>query len=363
MREEQPTIENQELLEKLQLSSDLKDMSPGPAESTSQENSENRNFTDLAAWGLTANSLPNSLANVTQSVPASMVNAGTININPGVAASAVASKPVDDNLLSKFLHDNVTAVRKGPHLEAFLVNLYNKPTEGDDEARGIKRSASEMNADSTESSLDAEPSTSSSGSQSKLLKRNVLLAQLLSQKAPQETVVHTQHTVSPGTTPQARLPKVSDKIIESSSNHSSGAPVGVTQGTKQGRSSIGDKFKESGKKPTIFDKPITNPNSPFPGNTSKEKGLVTESGTGLSKAGLAGLNAITGSLLMAGTTAASLDSINNAASVAAVLSGSSVVTSTNADTTGVTSSTDSAGSDPLLSQVSLLLSLSLFAFT
>ena len=261
----------------------------------------------------------------------------------------------EDTVHQRILHDttslNVIPVDKSMmsrdgSLESFLTNLWEKQSDAEeaDSSRGVKRTASEMSADSTESSMDAEPSTSSGGP-SKLLQRNALLAKLLNAKsAPQETVINTQHTVSPATTPQTRLPKnVANKIIESSNS----SAVNNSSDRHDDKPAICENLKEVGKKPNLWDNPLTNPNSPFPGNT-KDKGLVD-------KGPMAGGTSALGQNLPPGVpssqSGAQLVAALGAPSTGAI-GGSAMVSSTSGDTSGVTSTSDTTGSDPLLSQVS-----------
>ncbi len=158
--------------------------------------------------------------------------------------------------------------------------------------QGLKRKASDMVADSTDSA-DTEPSTSTQVNNivtsssvgggppqigvnvmglvpgSRLSQRNVLLAQLLNQKpSKQENVVNTQHTVAPATqTPQARLPKdLSTKLLESNNNnpgtqnkHDELPPANGT---------VTNLKDASDKRPTAWDNPRTTPNRTYPGNTN-----------------------------------------------------------------------------------------------
>ena len=361
LKAEESNVET-ELLEKLLQVKEVKETSPRPAESSSQDGGDKNTMdTSTPSWG-------NGLG-----PPRPGMAAATSGVS---ASSETTFVQVEEPLLSKYLQENVNwpqaaaaADRPTTNLEMFLTNLCNKRQDGEDHPRGTKRSASDVSADSTESSMDAEPSTSTRSTGSKLMRQNVLLAELLSQRAPHETVVNTQHTVSPGTTPQTRLPKnVSEKIIESNNNnnHSMNAVSGASSSgvaaatvasvtgsdNKQaGRAGVGG-GENSGKKPTIFDNPLTNPNSPFPGNTNKDKGVVPDSGSDVGKVPMSGLTnlGIPNSMTM---VAHSTQTAANSTTVTAVaaMGSSSMVTSTNVDTSGVTSSTDSTTNDPFLSQV------------
>lgn len=75
-------------------------------------------------------------------------------------------------------------------------------------SKSIKRKAS-FDADSNDM-LDSEPTTSTDPP-SKVLQRNVLLAQLLSRKTNREIVVNTQITANPTALPTPRTPK--DKVL------------------------------------------------------------------------------------------------------------------------------------------------------
>lgn len=125
-----------------------------------------------------------------------------------------------------------------------------------------------------------EPSTSTSVcTKSKLSQQNALLAQLLSQRAARETVVNTQLTVNPTGVPTNRLTRnvnnrmllVKGKNDEPSSSMAGDAgnsSSGV--GTVVSSSNIGPNNLDGmgSRNANIHSNPLTDPNTPFPGNTT-----------------------------------------------------------------------------------------------
>ena len=191
-----------------------------------------------------------------------------------LSAAAGGAKISDENLLLKLFSSNSNGLLSqgtpNQQLDSLLSDLYERQESA--AARGVKR---KQPADSTELPQDGdqEPSTSSQSrrpltplnSQSKLSKRNVLLAQLLSQKTATETVVNTQHTINPMSTPQSKLPKnLQEKLMETSTGASSGAT-----GELPAQGELRPKEQPT-KQPTAWDNPRTNPDTPFPGNTNGE---------------------------------------------------------------------------------------------
>ena len=115
---------------------------------------------------------------------------------------------------------------------------------------GVKRKSTALDPDST----DGEPPANNPS------QKNVLLAQLLSQRASTETVIKTQ-SINASAVPQVRLASKggSDKIID------------VPTVSSDKSDADARKLKES--KPTGWENnPRTNPGSPFPGNT-KDKDI------------------------------------------------------------------------------------------
>ncbi|KAK7484351.1 hypothetical protein BaRGS_00024356, partial [Batillaria attramentaria] len=153
-----------------------------------------------------------------------------------------------------------------------------------------KRKASSSEADRLDS--ENEPTTSggagASGSgaslqSSKLSQKNALLAQLLSKKAAKENVVNTQLTVNPLGLPQTRIPKNlgekmvvvkggrSNSIEEASSSGGDGGPAGCST--------------VSASTTNVHSSPRTNPNAPFPGNTSAGNKADSSGGGGFNSGG------------------------------------------------------------------------------
>ena len=201
--------------------------------------------------------------------------------SPGMSTTAQAPPSVDkENIL------------KGNNLEHFLTGIWDKQTEENEgrrmkeaESRGIKRKVPDDEAAVSGNETVGEDSAIQSGGvlTSKLSQKNVLLAQLLSKKATKESVVNTHHTVNPASTPQNALPKnLSDKIIDTKLS------AEENRLEQQHPPDSTDNLKEIAQTPTDWDSPQTDPNTPFPGNTSNKdnnnmklgaKGKVLSDGT------------------------------------------------------------------------------------
>ena len=187
----------------------------------------------------------------------------------------------DDSSLSRFLNENMVQSLTSPtsaamatsfssadkqsamsdeKLDSFLSLLWDKQTKEERPVGGIKRKASDEGIVGSTDSVDAELHVGGANSAgNKPSQRNVLLAKLLSKRAATETVVNPR-AISLTSLPNPYLPVP----------HTTPTPQDNTgvQSAELPKMSSGP-----AQKPTAWDNPRTDPNSPFPGNTKDNPGL------------------------------------------------------------------------------------------
>ena len=193
--------------------------------------------------------------------------------------SQFAGDMADDSSLSRFLNENMSqsstssasvamatsfsgadklSAMSDEKLDSFLSSLWDKQTKEERPTCGLKRKATDEGVVGSTDSVDGESSTG--GAANKPSQRNVLLAKLLSKRAATETIVNPR-AISVVSVPHPYLALPQAALQEGSGAQTAELPM-MPMGAAQ--------------KPTAWDNPRTDPNSPFPGNTKDNPGLVMQ---------------------------------------------------------------------------------------
>ena len=188
-----------------------------------------------------------------------------------MSSSQFVGDLADDSSLSRFLNESMTQSLTSPtsatmptsfggadklsamseeKLDSFLSSLWDKQTKEERPVCGIKRKASDEGVVGSTDSVDTEMSAANKPSN-----RNVLLARLLSKRAATEAVLNPR---------AVSLVSVPHPLLQVPQNRGANG----VQSTELPKMSTGP-----AQKPTAWDNPRTDPNSPFPGNTKENPGL------------------------------------------------------------------------------------------
>ena len=251
-------------------------------------------------------------------MPQESTSDNTAKSRDNAMSSSQFDMMTDDSSLSRFLNENMMSqsstssasvamatsfsgadklsAMSDEKLDSFLSSLWDKQTKDDRPPCGLKRKASDEGVVGSTDSVDGETGGAGGvGAANKPSQRNVLLAKLLSKRAATETVVNPR-AISTVSVPHPYLAVPHAALKEGAGAQTAELPM-MPMGAAQ--------------KPTAWDNPRTDPNSPFPGNTKDNPGLAMQSNPSMPSSVNQNLNALLADAMVGNTSGVAAMSNNN----------------------------------------------------